>query len=65
MARSTSDFIAKMGIVQEEADESLYWLELLQEINLLGKARDNSLVDECRQILVMTISSIKTARNRK
>src|SRR5437899_12747660 len=38
-AKSTADFIAKMGIVEEEADETLFWLELLQESKLVRAAR--------------------------
>src|SRR5438045_9148521 len=38
-AKSTADFIAKMGIVEEEADETLFWLELLEESQLGGAAK--------------------------
>ena len=38
-AKSTADFIYKMGIVEEEADESLYWMELLIEAKIMGSEK--------------------------
>jgi four helix bundle protein len=64
-ARSTADFISKMGIVEEEADESIYWMELLIESDLIGKDDLLHLFDEADQILAITVSSIKTARKYK
>jgi four helix bundle protein len=61
-AKSTADFIAKMGIVEEEADETIYWIELLIEIGLVKESRIADLLAEADQIVV---SSIKTARNHK
>jgi len=61
-ARSTADFISKMGVVEEEADETIYWMELLIEAGLVRKDDLISLLDEANQILAITISSIKTAR---
>lgn len=63
--KSTADFISKMGIVEEEADESIYWMELLNEAGLLRKDDLIHLLDEANQILAITISSIKTARRGK
>ncbi|MCJ7748510.1 MAG: four helix bundle protein [Deltaproteobacteria bacterium RBG_16_49_23] len=64
-ARSTADFISKMGVVEEEADETIYWMELLIEAGLVRKDDLISLLDEANQILAITISSIKTARKSK
>ena len=65
-ARPKADFIAKMGLVEEEADESLYWMELLVEAELIGIERLNSLMAEGNEILAIIVASIKTARkNRK
>jgi len=64
-ARSQADFIAKMGIVEEEADESIYWMEILIESGLIPSERMVNLMDEASQIVAMTISSIKTARQNK
>jgi len=65
-ARSTADFIAKMGIVEEEADESLYWMELLIEAGIVTPERLESLMEEGDELLAITVASINTAkRSRK
>ncbi|HKP54553.1 MAG TPA: four helix bundle protein [Chloroflexia bacterium] len=64
-ARSTSDIIAKLGIVEEEADESLYWMELLIEAELVPPSKLESLMREANEILAMTVASIKTLRTKK
>ena len=61
-AKSQADFIAKMGIVEEEADETIYWLELLTDSGQVKKDRLESLLDEANQIVAIVVSSIKTAR---
>ncbi len=61
-ARSAADFIAKLGIVEEEADEVTYWLELLVEAGLIGKNDVADLIEEAHQLLAITVSSIRTAR---
>jgi four helix bundle protein len=64
-AKSQADFIAKMGIVEEEADEAIYWIELLIETDLVKKERVTSLLDEASQIVAIVVSSIRTARAHK
>jgi len=64
-AKSSPDFISKMGIVEEEADESIYWMELLIDSGLIQKNDINHLLNEANQILAMTVSSIRTARRKK
>lgn len=64
-ARSTADMIAKLKIVEEEADETLYWLELLIEANIMPEAQLAPLMTETDEILAMTVSSIKTLRKRQ
>ncbi len=64
-ARSQADFIAKMGIVEEEADEKIYWIELLVDSGLMKRARVAGLLDEADQIVALVVSSIKTARSNK
>lgn len=64
-AKSTADFIAKLGIVEEEADESIYWIELLVEAGLLKQSRVAELLGEADQILSIVVSSINTARGGK
>ena len=64
-AKSTADFINKMGTVEEEADESMYWMELIVEADLMSEKRISDLYNEADEILAMVVSSIKTARKRK
>ena len=61
-AKSQADFVYKMGIVEEESDETLYWLELLTESGLIKKDCVSELIDEANQLVAITVSSIKTAR---
>ncbi len=63
-AKSTADLIAKLGIVEEEADETLYWLELLIESGLMTAEKLKSLMQEATEILAMTLASIKTLREK-
>lgn len=51
-----------MGIVEEEADETIYWMELLVDAGIVKKARIAELLDEANQILSIVISSIMTAK---
>jgi len=64
-AKSTADFISKMGIVEEEADETVYWMELLIESGLIRKDELIYLLGEADELLAITVSSIKTARESK
>jgi four helix bundle protein len=59
-ARSTADLIAKLRIVEEEADECLYWMELIVEAKLVDVANLRSIMSETNEILAMTVASIKT-----
>jgi four helix bundle protein len=61
-ARSHADFIAKLGIVEEECDESLYWMELLIESGAMTSKWLSLLMNEAREILGMVVQSINTAR---
>jgi len=54
-----------MGIVEEECDEAVYWIEVLVELELLSEKRTSALQHEANEILAVTISSIKTARKDK
>ena len=64
-ARSTADFIAKMGIVEEEADETLFWLELLEESELVTAAKLTAIKEEANELIAITVTSIKTARHNR
>lgn len=63
--RSTADTLSKLAIVEEEADETLYWMELLVEPDLVSECRLRSLMEEGDEIIAMTVASIKTLRARQ
>jgi four helix bundle protein len=56
--------LARLGIVEEEADESIYWLELLYESSIAPESRLHNLIQEMNEILAMVVASIKTLRIR-
>jgi four helix bundle protein len=61
-AKSPADFISKMGTVEEETDESLFWMELLAESGLMQERLLEDLRREAGEILAIVVSSIKTVR---
>jgi four helix bundle protein len=61
-ARSTADFVARMGVVEEEADESAYWLELLCETKLISRNRLAALIEEAYELVAIAAASANTAR---
>lgn len=63
--KSLADVIHKLSIVEEEADESLYWLELLIESEIMSENKLSALQKDIDQIVAMTVSSIKTLRSKK
>ena len=64
-AKSTADFISKMGIVEEEADESMFWMEILIESGIMKDEIVQPLFKEAGELLAITVSSIKTARLKR
>jgi four helix bundle protein len=60
--KSKADFIAKAGISLEEADECLYWMELLQEAGIMPAERLKDLLKEADELVAIFTASIKTAR---
>ncbi len=62
--RSKAEFIAKLGIVEEEADESGLWLELIMEGGLLDRRLVKELHKEAGEITAIVSASRKTARER-
>jgi len=64
-ARSNADFIAKLGIVEEECDESIFWIEMLVDAEIVKLGRVEKLIDEGNQLTAIFVSSINTARGRK
>ena len=63
-ARSDAEFVAKMGVVVEEADESLYWLELLDAAVILPSRRLSALLKEAEELVRIFASARQTARGR-
>jgi four helix bundle protein len=61
-AKSTKDFIAKLGIVEEECDETAFWLGLIRSIDLAGYEEVDPLLKEASEIVAMIVRSIKTAK---
>ncbi|KPL07358.1 four helix bundle protein [candidate division BRC1 bacterium SM23_51] len=63
--RSTADVVAKLAIVEEEADEALYWMELLVESGIVPGEKLKDLMAEPNEIVAMAVASIKTLRARQ
>jgi four helix bundle protein len=63
-ARSPADFISKMGVVVEEADESAYWIDLLSTAGKVDSVTAVPLQKEADELVAIAISSINTARRR-
>src|SRR5579863_3427213 len=64
-AKSQADFINKLRTVEEECDESLYWMEILIETGKIKEKLVKDLMQEGSEILAITIASAKTARTSK
>lgn len=63
-ARSTADFVSKLGIVEEEADESALWMELLIESGIVLQRRLSGLLDEANQLTAIMVASRKSLNKR-
>jgi four helix bundle protein len=61
-ARSAADFISKISVVAEETDETLFWLELLIDAELVQKELLNALLSECEELLKIFSASLATAK---
>jgi four helix bundle protein len=64
-AKSTADFINKLKIVEEETDESMYFLEILKEVDNIHQNEIKILYAEANELLSIVVASIKTVRNRE
>lgn len=62
LARSKNEFISKMGVVVEEADETVFWLELLAESGVVKASRLSQLLAEANQFVFIFSASRRTAR---
>ena len=61
-ASSRKQFISISEIALREADETLYWLELLSESEIISPARRNDLIDECNQLVSILVTTVKTSK---
>jgi four helix bundle protein len=63
-ARSDREFVAKMNIVLEEADETLFWLEIIKEKMWIAKSELELIWKEGNELTAIFVSSLKTVNNR-
>jgi four helix bundle protein len=63
-ARSDREFVAKLNIVLEEADESQYWLEIISEMQWINQSELDSLQKEAGELVAVFVSTLKTVNNR-
>ena len=64
-AESRADFVHKINIVEKEASETLYWLELLVESGTVEERKSAELIDECGQLLAIFTVTGRSAKRRK
>ena len=64
-ARSKAEFIARIGVVAEEADESVFWLELLEETQILTSRQLEEISSEARELAAIFSASQKTVRGNR
>jgi four helix bundle protein len=62
-SRSKAEFIAKIGVVIEEADETVFWLEMLQDSGIVKPTKLDSMLDEANQLLAIFTASRRTAKS--
>ena len=60
--RSAREFISKLGVCEEEADESIHWLRLVRDSGYLTHEQVAPLIDEASELVAIFVASIKTAR---
>ena len=64
IAKSEKDFLNKLKMVEEELDETLHWLTLIKECEILPEDRMSDIINECTELLKITVSSIISTRNK-
>jgi four helix bundle protein len=65
LAKSHRDFINKLKIVEEETDETLYWLGFIEKAGWVEGSRIDGLKKETKEMLLIIVASIKTAKQKK
>ena len=63
--RSRAEFIAKLGIVEEESDETVFWLEMILEAGIFTKEKMAPLLKEANEIVAIIVASKKSAKKNK
>ena len=63
-ARSRAEFVSRIAVVVEEADETVFWLELLVEAGVVPIKRLDSLIKEANELLLLSAASLRTARQK-
>ena len=63
--QSKRDFISKMNIALKEANESLYWIELLEASNIPDKSQSQSIWSDCNEIVSLLVSIVKTSKKNE
>ena len=63
-ARSKAEFVAKMGVVVEEADETVFWLEMLADTSIVRRELVQDVLNEANELLAIFAASHQTARAR-
>ena len=61
-AQSSADFINKLSVALKECNETLYWLNILKDTEYLNEKEYESMNTDCREVLALLISSIKTTK---
>jgi four helix bundle protein len=64
-SRSRADFVSKLGIVLEEADESLFWLELLLDSGVVQSDQIRTLLREANELVSIFVASLRTVKGLK
>jgi len=62
-ARSKAEFVAKLGVVVEEADETVFWLELLTDSRIVSPKKMREILNEANQLMLIFSASRRTARD--
>jgi len=61
-ARSRAEFVAKLGVVLEEADESAFWLDLMQEAGIFPEEKLHEIIDESNELVSIFVASVRTSK---
>ncbi|MGB7582133.1 MAG: four helix bundle protein [Sedimentisphaerales bacterium] len=64
-ARSKAEFAAKLGIVEEEADESAYWIEMLIEAGMAPQNRVTEMLSEANELVAIVVASLNTVKKTR